>query len=778
MPHWDRRTFIEYSTAALVAACARPAMGQGGAPSIQMDGGGLFVKSARYSFRYTQATDNFTILDAKGRTVASGLLQPMVQASPIAKGSQVTTSAGRARIPIISGNSISFVYENVNGHASVRFDMRFDEQGFWLDPIHYESTVPEDVVCLHYFVRSVEAKPVADLRATIITAPGIAENAAISPIQSQNMRLEQSFSLGHSGFYVAPYTHQQWGLPVHYFCTTGLGTDAIDGGRRDAYTRFRSETMTCGLADLPQGDIFLDLHNGRSTLWMDYRSDIWHHLRTPGVVNLGSTLAFAFGDDQYSSITAYYMLLLEAGIVKRKENSAGKNAVVCASQFCTWGAQVMRNTGKDRLTEAFLEGLYAEMKSVGMNAKVFSVDDKWEGRYGNLEHDPVRMPHFVEFLDRVRAEGHHVGLWAAFMRCEDPADLDLTVKHMLRKPDGSPHRGGGDKYYILDFTQPEVEKVLTERARAFIRRYKPAVVKFDFGYEMPPMRDAAPHDMQWAGERLLKRGLEIVVGALRAENPDVVVMYYQLSPLFMEYFDLHSTDDLYLAAGEYDLEANRRIYFASILSQLGIPTYGSSGYDWSSSPAIWFDSVVSGSIGSLNDFNRDEFGEKATPSHIALFNGLAQTLRPANLFQVIPFPPARPEASTRGARCKSWARVEGGEVTMVAQRPPSFDDGDMLDHRAIDSRIETLIQTQVPIVVASTTAEGIATSNRLAIVACAEGGAVLKRSAGATASIVTHYFGGRSSTTSAKIVDGSLRLGFHMAGEGGQPVEWTEITIS
>lgn len=103
-------------------------------------------------------------------------------------------------------------------------------------------------------------------------------------------------------------------------------------------------------------------------------------------------------------------------------------------------------------------------------------------------------------------------------------------------------------------------------------------------------------------------------------------MYYQLSPLFLDYFDMHAIDDMYLAAGEYNLEANCRLFFSSLLGPLGVPTYGSSGYDWASAPNIWFDSAAVGTLGSLNDFRADEQGEGSTPKLIAKYNGLVQPL--------------------------------------------------------------------------------------------------------------------------------------------------------
>ena len=184
------------------------------------------------------------------------------------------------------------------------------------------------------------------------------------------------------------------------------------------------------------------------------------------------------------------------------------------------------------------------------------------------------------------------------------------------------------------------------------------------------MGSAAPQDKNWTGERLMLKGLEVVIKAMREENPDLVVMYYNLSPLFLDYFDLHSPDDLYMTAGEYELEANRRIYFSSLLGPLGIPTYGSSGYDWASAPSIWFDSAAVGTLGSLNDFQGDEQGESASPELIARYNGLSHAVRPTDTFEILPLGTVS-EAPTLGAHARSWARFEGGQLVLLASRPPS-----------------------------------------------------------------------------------------------------------
>ena len=260
------------------------------------------------------------------------------------------------------------------------------------------------------------------------------------------------------------------------------------------------------------------------------------------------------------------------------------------------------------------------------------------------------------------------------MRCEDPAALGLTPTHMLRRTDGQPYKTG--KYYLLDFTRPEVAAVLRDRARKFVRRYKPDLVKFDFGYEIPALDTVAPHDMSWAGERLLWKGLDVVVKALREENPDIVLMYYELSPLFTEYLDLFSSDDLFGAAGEYDLEANRRLFFSSLCGEFGMPTYGSSGHDWVSEPSIWFDSVAVGTIGSLARFyGSAPPGDGPTPERMAKYNGLTHLVRPSNQFSILPLD-ADYEAPTRGAHASSWARMENGEVVLVALRKQRIAGGD------------------------------------------------------------------------------------------------------
>jgi hypothetical protein len=772
----NRRNFLQISTGAALAGASGRLAAATAEPAIANQPGSIKVTGSNYTWEYTQAEDGFTVHDANFLKIVSGKIQPVVVVAPTDDPSQRVASAGKAAQPVVAGNKVTFEYEGVNGEARLSITWRFDEGGFWIDPIVYESTASHEIVSVHYFADSDGTKHTPSLYSSYLVVPGISEGSAISPILWDSVKLDERVWLGRGSF--IPGLLQQWGLPVHYFC--GFSVESPMGADRDMFVKGRSAAYTCGLADLPGGDLFLQLNEGGSSLWIDYRSDVWKHLHGPGRLTLGATLYWSVAPDYYESIAGYYDGLLRSGVVKRPHNSEEKTAVKVIPQYCTWGAQRMRHKTDVLLNEKFLNDVYGDLKASGMKAGLFSIDDKWEGTYGKLEHSSERLPHFEEFLARLRADGYKLGIWAALMRCEHPADMGLTEANMLQGADGKPYivpNWGKPSYYILDFTQPVVEKVLVELVRKFMRRYKPDLLKFDFGYELPSVAAAAPQDKAWSGERLMLRGIDIVVKAMRQENPDIVVMYYNLSPLFLDYFDMNATDDLFMVQGEYDLEANRRIYFSGLMGALGVTTYGSSGYDWASAPSIWFDSAASGSIGTLNDLVRDEEGESVTPELAAKFNGVAKTLRPTAVFKIEPIGTVS-QAPTRGAHARSWARYEGGQLVLLAYRPEPAGEENPLGSKLSDPKMRGVVTSSGPVIVSSKTAEGIEHSDSLVLVAYADGEIVLRRSSGKSAEIVSHYFGGASTKSDAKIIEGQLRLKAVPRDADGAPLEWIEVKIA
>ncbi len=774
----NRRTFVQLSTGALLAGASSKLPGQSRPATISSTDQSVTVEGPNYSWNYSQSDGKFYLRDSKKRLMASGALQPAIVVAPAENAALRQSTAGKAAGHYVEGDRVRFDYEGVNGTSRLSITWRFDEHGLWIEPIAYQASTAQDVVSLRYFADASGTAATPSLHANFLVIPGISEGSSLSPIVRDDVHLDQNLWIGRGSF--GPGLLQQWALPVHFFCGFSINpsNQGVRESARDEYTEGRSDAFACGLADLPNGDLFLNLHQGKSSLWIDYRSDLWKHLRGPGKLTLGATLFWAIGANYYDAIGQYYQGLLQAGIIRRKMNSPRKTAVALTPQFCTWGSQLDRGKTGDRLDQSFLDEIYKELKASGMKARMFSIDDKWEGSYGKLEHSAERLPHFEEFLAQARADGNRIGLWAALMRCEHPSEIGLTEDQMLKRPDGTPVMAGDrTKYYILDFTRPEVEKVLTGLARNFIRRYKPDLVKFDFGYELPSVANAAPQDKSWAGERLMWKGLDVVIKAMKEENPDLVVMYYQLSPLFLDYFDLHSPDDLFLAAGEYDIEANRRFFFSSLLGPLGVPTYGSSGYDWASAPNIWFDSTAVGTLGSLNDFRADEQGEGSTPLLIAKYNGLTQTLRSSNIFKIVPLGVVY-EAPTRGARARSWARMEEGQLVLLAYRPPVPGERDPLASRSVVPGVENAVQSNVPVVVSSQVREGITRGGKLAVVPYGSGEIVIRREQGREASIISHYFGGTVVKSQSVIENGQLKITAQDRNSAQMPLEWIELSIT
>jgi hypothetical protein len=204
-----------------------------------------------------------------------------------------------------------------------------------------------------------------------------------------------------------------------------------------------------------------------------------------------------------------------------------------------------------------------------------------------------------------------------------------------------------------------------------------------------------------------------------------------------------------------------------------MPTYGSGGYDWSTMPQIWFDSAAVGTLGSLNGFSGDEEDERATPERVAKFNGLAQVLRPTNIFSIHPIG-ADYISPTRGARTPSWARLENHEVVLLAMR-----HGDSLEG-AGPAEFKDIAQITASVVVASRTEDGIQRAARLAVVPYGDGELRIKRPGdeGKHAEIIEHSWGGRTEKKAgASVEKGTLVIPLRERTGQGLPVEWIEVNF-
>lgn len=717
---------------------------------VRQDEATVTATAPGYRFVWRRADDVCTLTDAAGRTVVTAPLAPVLVT---AAGPQ---PAGAARTARVTGSRLAVRY------PSVDVALRFEDAAIWFEPV--EAILADPVVDVYLFGRVEGDRALPGLAHTYLVQPGLCESAAVSPVLNTDVNLDLVSWLGRGTMGADSAIHQQWGLPAHFFC--GVTRDAPPNAGRSATAR-RSAAFCLGLAELPAADLLLHLAPGHTSPVFRYHADKWGQIPT-GPVRLGAELVLTVDTDYREAIRSYYRVLRDAGRVTpagRTGDAAAESArrrAVTATQFNTWGAQCTAGVEGAKFDQTALERIYDEMRATGLRPEMVVVDDKWEGSYGALAHDDDRFSGFGKFLDRVRADGHLVGLWAAFLRTNDPGLLGLGMAHVLRDATGTPIAKRNPfepaPYYLFDVSQQAVADALTAAIAAFVTRYDPDLVKFDFGYELPALSRAVPADPAYAGERLLGRALDVVVGALRAAKPGIAVMYYALSPLLVDRIDQHCHDDMFLCVDEYAEEGNRRLWFSSLLGELGVPSYGSGGYDWASMADVWFDTAAAGPIGTLCGVGDDERGGHLTPELAARHAGLTAIARRGTVFRVDPVGPVTLGPVT-GARSASWLRYESDLPVLACLRAR---DGGTLGRVGV--------ATDTDVVVASLTDAPLTDADRIGAVPF---GAGTLKLTGPPARVTYHLLDGSQRAVTAEHRDGALRI--PLPGAGDPPVTWIEI---
>lgn len=618
------------------------------APSLH---DGLWVvETGHYQWRWDSKSDVWTLCDGRGRRVARGPLKPSFvlgdgSTDPFLDGAVAQAAAGPGQLTITWSGSQGRVVQT----------WRFADDHFALGPLEAQSPRSSGWARVEELV---------GLSSHYALLPGLSMSSLIPPMVDLQSRLQLTTTLG-AGAMRGPGLAQQWGQPCHWFALS----DTTDRWNAAGARGEDSAAVCIGLSDLPLGDFWVRTQAGAVSLVLNVRSDLWGWFPNGQPVTIGLDLEFFLGDDFEQAPRAWYRHRARHGQAGSAYKAGSKRDVRRWTLFNTWGSQIAERIQPEQLNQQRLDRYFAELEDSGLRVGHFVVDDKWEGSYGVLSHDQERFPQFEAFLDRVRAKGYGVGLWAAFLRCEDPARVGLTEAHLMKGADGQvlwfQHQTA--RYGIYDVTHPEAAEVLASLATQFMKRYRPDLIKFDFGYELPTLDVSRPFDPRFRGERLLLRGLDVLLGAMKSVNPDLVVMYYGLSPLLAPWYDLHSTDDMVYCPGDYDLEGNRRLTLASFLGEVGMPVSSSTGYDWATGPDLWFDATPLGVPGTLLPFGLDENGRGPEPSDLALFNGLAAVARSSPLYSV-EWVGGHSRPGARILQTASWRRREAGNTVLLALR--------------------------------------------------------------------------------------------------------------
>lgn len=708
-------------------------------------GDAVEVVAGAYSWHWAPATDEFVLADADGRAILRSPLQPAVEAT-----GRPSPGPGRCVGHSIDGSRLRLRYEGVNGTDELQLTLRFEATHFVIEEATYAPADDAAVVRIAWFAGWRDGAMMSAGAAGVCVIPGGRQDPEQAIFPTADLE-DHRFSVGAFGLDVGTY-HQQWALP-HYLVAAYNDGDAPSGA------------ACIGLGAAPAGSALVRVHDGCFSYEINVRGDLWPHCRGPAPVRFDQPIVVAVAPDWYEAGLAYFDALHDEGFAPRRK-AQDVPAAAFLPQYDTWGDQGKRRCFLERFTERHLREIYADFRASGLRSRLFVIDDKWEGQYGSLVHDPDRFPHFPDLLDEIRGDGHEIGIWTAFPRCEDYEALGLTAEAVLRTPEGAPfvYTQRNRSWYIFDPTNAAAAAHLRDRARHLIEAYRPAMVKIDFGYEIPTPDLAAPHDLTYAGERLFQRFLEVVVGAMKEADPRVAVLYYCLTPLFARYMDLSGADDLWMSRGAYDAGFARRALLSSWCGAFGVVPYASSGYDWRSMREIWLDTAVIGTPGVIAPLAGDEYGERLTPELAAIYNGLTRITRRNPLYRVRFFDAELADPAA-GPRARTWARIEDAEPVVVTLRPG--EDG--------VARAAGIAEATCPAVVASLTDDGIATSQAIGIVPFAPGRVTIERAQELHTNARAQLLSGRVVRFDAVRVEGTRVIVDVATHVDGEPVELVEI---
>ena len=718
-------------------------------PQPRADGDLVEVVAPGYTWRWSRTTDECAIDDADGRRIVTSHLQPAFEVT-----GRAVRAAGRCVSADIDGSRLRVQYDGVNGSDRLAVTVRFAPTYYVIEEAVYEPADDAAIVRFAYFADWDGGQMRPGGAADTCVIPGGRQDPEQAIFRTADLE-DHRFSIGAFGLDVGTY-HQQWALP-HYL-VAAYNTDAAAP----------SGAACVGLGSAADGNVLARVHRGRFSYEINVRGDLWGHRRGPEPIRFDEPLLVAVAAGWYSAGLAYFDALDAEGLAPQRR-AEDVPAAAYRPQYDTWGDQGARRCFLERFDEQHLREIYRDFRASGLDARLFVIDDKWEDTYGSLSHDEERFPKFLSLLDEIRADGHEIGIWTAFPRCEDYEALGLTADAVLRNPDGTPYVQVNRKrsWYVFDPTNASAAEHLADRARHLVETYRPALVKIDFGYEIPTPDIAAPHDLEYAGERLFLRFLEVVVGAIKAAEPSVAVLYYCLTPLFSRYMDQSGTDDLWMSRGRYDEGFARRALLSTWCGAFGVVPYGSSGYDWRSIREIWFDTAIVGTLGVIAPLAGDEYGEHLTPALAALYNGVARVTRRQPHYRVAFFD-AELDDPSAGPRARSWARIEDGATVVVALRPNAEGV----------AAAPGIVRADCAVVVASLTDADVRTSQAIGIVPFESGRIAITRTAPGDPDAVAHLLSGAARSIDVRrdglqvVIDVATSIG-----DAG-PVELVEIRYS
>ncbi|MBQ2880879.1 MAG: hypothetical protein IJE40_01290 [Clostridia bacterium] len=201
--------------------------------------------------------------------------------------------------------------------------------------------------------------------------------------------------------------------------------------------------------------------------------------------------------------------------------------------YCGWGDQVetggpqMNIDHKDAACQQFYEKMSDRLDELDLHPTVMIIDDKWQGKYGELLPDPKKWHDMRAFTEAQHAKGRKVVLWVKVWNSEGlDADECLTLE---QQP------------YAADPTNPKYQKRLYETVRKLLSSEEGCFncdgFKLDFVNCIFMNRNISTYEKGVYGIELVKRMMELFYNAAKAVKPDALINNSCSHPYFAEITD-------------------------------------------------------------------------------------------------------------------------------------------------------------------------------------------------------------------------------------------------
>lgn len=414
--------------------------------------------------------------------------------------------------------------------------------------------------------------------------------------------------------------------------------------------------LVAGPAEVPDAALTLDVRGTAAAFRWHYREDLWPvpERRRRWTVPLRMTWAA-------DPLTAYGRLF--ASFPARQ---APPVPAAFGSTVNTWGDFRGGDLRLDPTIDAALR----------LGADVLVVDDGWETSQSTGVLDAARHPRFDEDLARMAAVGLRVGFWQAVGWVPDAPSVGLTDDDLLLGRDGRPVTCNWSadprdpaQHHALDPSSPRARRYLADRIAAIVRRYRPAILKLDFGYGLPAPSQAVPRDPAYRGERMGHELYRIASEAAHAADPEVAIQLYGVHPLHTAIADVVALDDM----GDHGADAEGLGHrhwsvWATLAAASGVVVNGSSGYSWDQDAEVVLDSLVLGVPGVILPLQ--DPANPPGPDRLALRRAAHRWYRRAASWQPV-WLDSELGRVDRQPDVRSWARSERGALTVACLRDVS-----------------------------------------------------------------------------------------------------------